>query len=108
MTNKDQINRFKDYADCADASYAILNYVFENEANEVYDNIFNIERWKDADSIIFGDKNKDFNTAYARCIEARFMQDVVIDKGTFKGSTISNDPKKFYLTLHCLYALKTL
>lgn len=29
-SNKEMINKFKDYADCADASYAMLHYVFEN------------------------------------------------------------------------------
>ena len=28
MTNKIMINRFKDMADCADASYALLNEVY--------------------------------------------------------------------------------
>lgn len=27
MTNKEMINKFKDYADCADASYAMLDFV---------------------------------------------------------------------------------
>lgn len=30
MTNKEMINKFKDMADCADAAYAKLDYVFEN------------------------------------------------------------------------------
>lgn len=29
-SNKEMINKFKDYADCADASYAKLHYVYEN------------------------------------------------------------------------------
>lgn len=29
-SNKEMINKFKDYADYADASYAMLHYVFEN------------------------------------------------------------------------------
>lgn len=29
-TNKEMINEFKDMADCADASYAKLDYVFED------------------------------------------------------------------------------
>ena len=29
-TNKEMINKFKDYAECADAAYAKLHYVFEN------------------------------------------------------------------------------
>ena len=30
MTNKEMISKFKDMADCADAAYAKLHYVFEN------------------------------------------------------------------------------
>ncbi|RDU60919.1 diadenosine tetraphosphate hydrolase [Helicobacter didelphidarum] len=31
MTNRELIQKFKDYADCADASYAMLHYVYENK-----------------------------------------------------------------------------
>ena len=34
---KEQIIKFKDYADIADASYAFLHNVFENERNGLYD-----------------------------------------------------------------------
>lgn len=30
MTVKELITQIKDYADCADASYAMLHFVFEN------------------------------------------------------------------------------
>lgn len=92
VTNKAMINKLKDMADCADSSYAMLEYVFEN-----IDSIFSSKKWEDSDNIIFGDKKqqegKNLNTAYARCIEARFMKDVILEKGTFKDSTIDNDPK---------------
>ena len=99
MTNKEQINKFKDMADCADASYALLHYVFGD-----IESIFPSKRWEDSDNITFGDKKQDkdieakeINTAYARCIEARFMQDVVTDKGAFIDSTINNNPKNIPL-----------
>ena len=92
-------------ADCADASYALLNEVYK------------IDEWNK----IFGDKqtlgstffNKDINTeqnsTYARAIEARFMQDFLITKQmdtseTNKDNTaknksikIGNDPKNVLL-----------
>jgi len=34
-SNKELINCFKDYIDIADASYAMLHNVFENEGNEL-------------------------------------------------------------------------
>ena len=30
MTNKEKMKRIRDYADCADASYAMLHYVVES------------------------------------------------------------------------------
>ena len=105
-TNKIMINRFKDMAECADASYAKLDYVFKN-----IDAFFDSDKWNEADDIRLGNQTKEndrylngreilpsSNTAYARCIEARFMQDVVIEKGTFKDTTINNDPKNVSAT----------
>ena len=34
ISTKEQIIKFKDYADIADASYAFLHNVFENERND--------------------------------------------------------------------------
>ena len=106
-SNKELINCFKDYIDIADASYAMLHNVFENERNgldELYDkfgkdnvpeNIVNSYRedekkkpiWRYKDNIRIGDilaedirdendnliKEVSSPTAYALCVEARFM-----------------------------------
>ena len=114
ISTKEQIIKFKDYADIADASYAFLHNVFENEKNglddlyskvgkeNVPESIVNsykkqeIEKpvWRYADGITSGDTlksdQKDENdniikeagepTAYALTIEARFNQDMVIEK----------------------------
>lgn len=37
ISTKEQILKFKDYADIADASYSFLHYVFENEKNGLDD-----------------------------------------------------------------------
>lgn len=86
------INKFKDYADIADASYAMLDFV---------NGFIKHSTWYEKDKIEWGDKqllgdrikgtNK--NSTYARCIEARFMQDIILEKGIFKDTTINNDPK---------------
>ncbi|WP_300900632.1 alpha/beta fold hydrolase [uncultured Helicobacter sp.] len=77
------IGKFLDYANCADASYALLHYVNENAENETQEN--------KADNLTFGDKleqdievtnhkgetiikPKGTNTAYACAIEARFNE----------------------------------
>ena len=99
ISTKDLISKFKDYADIADASYAMLNWVNENEEDGWFDK-FKDEppaRWKFADSITKG-YEKETNetttdeygneiskkvkqpTAYALAIEARFNQDMFIFK----------------------------
>ena len=99
ISTKDLISKFKDYADIADASYAMLHWVNENEDDGWFDK-FKDEppaRWKFADGIAKGHE-KEINetttdeygneisqkvkqpTAYALAIEARFNQDMVIEK----------------------------
>ena len=115
ISTKEQIIKFKDYADIADASYAFLHNIFENEKNGLDDlyskvgkdnapeKIVNsykdqeVEKpvWRYADDITKGDKIDESNetdksqannrkigdpTAYALAIEARFNQDMVIEK----------------------------
>ena len=101
ISTKDLISKFKDYADIADASYAMLHWVNENEEDGWFDK-FKDEppaRWKFKDNIKSGDtlqfdiKDKDGNvlrkkgepTAYALAIEARFNQDMVIEKPMSEG-----------------------
>ena len=108
MTPKDFIEQLKDYADVADASYAMLHYVDNNEVFDPRDDEFRakipafkpIERWIYADGIKLGYEIKDNHlrderiknfieknqrelgqpTAYALAIEARFSQDIEIKK----------------------------
>ena len=106
MTPKDFIEQLKDYADVADASYAILHYIDENEVFDPRDDEFRAKipafelqgRWVYADGIKLGyeitkentqdkeiqkliEKNKrelGQPTAYALAIEARFSQNIEI------------------------------
>ena len=96
ISTKDLISKFKDYADIADASYAMLHWINENEEDGWFDKFKERKpaRWKFKDNIKSGDtlqfdiKDKDGNvlrkkgepTAYALAIEARFNQDTVIFK----------------------------
>ena len=96
ISTKDLISKFKDYADIADASYAMLHWINENEEDGWFDEFKERKpaRWKFADGITKGDTlkanidDKDGNvlrkkgepTAYALAIEARFNQDMVIEK----------------------------
>lgn len=108
MNPKDFIEQLKDYADVADASYAMLHYIDENEIFDRDDDEFRAKipafelqgRWVYADGIKLGyeitkentqdkeiqkliEKNKrelGQPTAYALAIEARFSQDMEIKK----------------------------
>ncbi|HDV7391255.1 TPA: methyltransferase, partial [Campylobacter jejuni] len=89
MNPKELISQIKDYADIADASYAMLQYVWENIEQDEKNNIYK------ADKLTFGDKlkqdivmknskgedivkPKNTNTAYARAIQARFEQNKIV------------------------------
>ena len=106
MNPKDFIEQLKDYADIADASYAMLHYIDKNEVFDPRDDEFRAkipafkpkERWIYADGIKLGyeitkentqdDKIQELikknkrelrqPTAYALAIEARFSQDIEI------------------------------
>lgn len=85
MTNKELIERMKDMADCADAAYAKLHWVYENET------FFN--KWGFADNITKGYDNNGQPTAYAMAIEARFCQDFMIDKPVINDKTLKIEYK---------------
>ena len=108
MTPKDFIEQAKDYADVADASYAMLHYIKENEEIDYFldelksknpnESVKPPARWIYADGIKLGyeitkentqdDKIQELikknkrelrqPTAYALAIEARFSQDIEI------------------------------
>ena len=93
LTNKDMVNKIKDYADIADVAYAFFEYLDENEIWSFSDKFHNERilkkpnpRWDYADEIKLGyEKNinengvtKSVPTSYALCVEARFMQDLTI------------------------------
>ena len=85
----DLIKRFLDYANVADASYALLEYIKKNTESDRKNNVFK------ADNLTFGDKlqqdikvkddkgnllyikPKGTNTAYACAIEARFNEEKI-------------------------------
>ncbi len=106
MTNKELIERFKDMAECADASYAFLHYVYKNDKKGWLDKIKTPPLWLYADDISLGyeinaltHKAKQNNrqigepTAYAMAIEARFCQDFMIDKPVINDKTLKIEYK---------------
>lgn len=101
LTNKEMVDKIKDYADIADVAYAFFEYIDENEIWSFSDKFHNERilkkpnpRWDYADYSYYGHtlefdvKDENGNTikaagtptAYALCVEARFMQDLTIQK----------------------------
>ncbi|QOQ95409.1 hypothetical protein [Helicobacter cinaedi] len=119
MNPKDFIEQAKDYADIADASYAMLHYIDNNEeidtfldtmkANNPNPKVRPPARWIYADGIQLGyevetltemSKNNDRQlgqpTAYALAIEARFSKDIKIFKPSENDSVkINNEIQSF-------------
>ena len=116
LTNKEMVDKLRVYADIADVSYAFFEYIDENEIWGISDKFYNNvilkqpnPRWDYADHINLGYEkiisengvSKSVPTAYALCVEARFMQDLTIKKPNFKfgeedtNIKISNSIKNF-------------
>ena len=100
LTNKEMVDKIRVYADIADVAYAFFEYIDENEIWSFSDKFHNERilktpnpRWDYADYTYYGhtlekisQKAKENGrqigqpTAYALCVEARFMQDLTIKK----------------------------
>ena len=119
LTNKEMVNKIKDYADIADVAYAFFEYIDENEIWSFSDKFHNERilkkpnpRWDYADYTYYGHTLEKINqkakengrqigqpTAYALCVEARFMQDLKI----FKPSELKKQnpkPQKINNSIH--------
>ena len=121
LTNKEMVDKIRVYADIADVAYAFFEYIDENEIWSFSDKFHNERilktpkpRWDYADNVNYGHtlefdiKDENGNTiksagsptAYALCVEARFMQDLVIkqpinSKKETKDIKINNQIKNF-------------
>ena len=123
MTPKDFIEQAKDYADVADASYAMLHYIKENEEIDYFldelksknpnESVKPPARWVYADGIKLGYEIQDKHlkderiknfieknkrelrqpTAYALAIEARFSKNMTINMPKY------DNPSKLELKL---------
>ena len=121
LTNKEMVDKLRVYADIADVSYAFFEYIDENEIWSFSYKFYNEKilkepnpRWDYADYTYYSHTLEKLNqkakengrqigqpTAYALCVEARFMQDLTIKKPNFKfgeedtNIKISNSIKNF-------------
>ena len=119
------ISDIKDHADMADASYSFYEFINKNETWSKSDEFYNYKilkkpkpKWVYADDIRLGDKVDQENetetsrangknigdiTAYALCVEARFMKDKIVQNpeaelgkdNSPKYVAIDNDIKNF-------------
>ncbi|WP_251825173.1 hypothetical protein [Campylobacter jejuni] len=71
----DLITKFLDYANVADASYTMLQYVFKGIIKYKDDNN---ELEEKVDTQKLGDKHDNQNSTYARVIQARFEQNKIV------------------------------
>lgn len=100
--NEELVKKFLDYANVADAAYALLEPVFEGNVKDKKGSILE----KDIDTQTFGDKFNGENSTYAKAIEARFNKNKIVGKEgnwcfpfadiclTSKDITIDNDIAK--------------
>ncbi|WP_181881913.1 hypothetical protein [Helicobacter sp. MIT 14-3879] len=69
------VRKFLAYANCADASYALLEPVFEGVVKDKKGKKLE----EDLDTQTLGDKFNNQNSTYARAIEARFEEAMIIN-----------------------------
>ena len=94
------VEKFLDYANCADASYAMLHYI-----NDTIKQDKKSGEKEEGDKQTQGHKFNNQNSTYARAIQARFQQDKIIDKSLcvpytntcLNNETINNDITKVKL-----------
>ena len=68
----DLVKKFLDYANVADASYALLHYI-----DGIIQDDKQIGECEKGDEQTFGSTHNNYNSTYARAIEARFNEDKV-------------------------------
>ena len=90
----DLIKKFLNYANITDASYAMLESVFEKAIKDESGN--EIEKELDGLTLkatTINENNKTFLTNYARAIEARIMKESKNTQGKKIDNKITNGPK---------------
>ena len=112
--NINLVEKFLDYANCADAAYALLEYIKKNAEYENEDKADNLTfgnkleqdiQIKDNNGELLYTKPKGTNTAYACAIQARFQKDKIINQSLcfpytntcLNNETINNDITKIKL-----------
>ena len=106
ISTKEQILKFKDYADIADASYAFLHYVFENEKNGLDDLYSRVGKDKAPEKIVNSYKKQEIEKPVWRYKDNIRIGDVLAEDIRDKNDNIikeAGDPTAYALAIEARF-----
>ena len=107
ISTKEQIIKFKDYADIADASYAFLHNVFENEKNGLDDLYSKVGKENVPEKIVNSYKEKEIEKPIWRYADGIKKGDEITEDNQTKQSKINNrnlgDPTAYALAIEARF-----
>lgn len=106
ISTKEQILKFKDYADIADASYAFLHYVFENEKNGLDDLYSKVGKDNAPENIVNSYKKQEIEKPVWRYKDNIRIGDVLAEDIRDKNDNIikeAGDPTAYALAIEARF-----
>ena len=107
ISTKEQIIKFKDYADIADASYAMLHWVSENEKNGLDDLYSKVGKDNAPENIVNSYKKQEVEKPIWRYADGIKKGDEITEDNQTKQSKINNrnlgDPTAYALTIEARF-----
>ena len=107
ISTKEQIIKFKDYADIADASYSFLHYVFENEKNGLDDIYSKFGKENAPENIVNSYKKQEIEKPVWRYADGIKKGDEITEENQTKQSRINNrelgDPTAYALAIEARF-----
>ena len=106
VSTKEQIIKFKDYADIADASYAFLHYVFENEKNGLDDLYSKVGKDNAPENIVNSYKKQEIEKPVWRYKDNIRIGDVLAEDIRDKNDNIikeAGDPTAYALAIEARF-----
>ena len=107
ISTKEQIIKFKDYADTADASYAMLHWVSENEKNGLDDLYSRVGKDKAPENIVNSYKEQEIKKPVWRYADSIKKGDEITEDNQTKQSKINNrnsgEPTAYALSIEARF-----
>ena len=107
ISTKEQIIKFKDYADIADASYAMLHWVSENEKNGLDDLYSRVGKDKAPENIVNSYKEQEIKKPVWRYADSIKKGDEITEDNQTKQSKINNrnsgEPTAYALSIEARF-----